>query len=55
MAGKLRGILCAALAGVAVIAPLRSAVAANDDVYTVGNYPVDAQAENAVAVARELV
>jgi hypothetical protein len=49
VAGELRGILCAALAGVAVIAPLRSAVAANDDVYTVGNYPVDAQAENAVA------
>jgi len=32
-----------------LIAPLSVAAAANDDVYTVGNYPVDAQAANAVA------
>ena len=42
-------MLCAALTGFAVLVPLSLAVASNDDVYTVGNYPVDAQAANAVA------
>ena len=28
--------------------PVAPALAANDDVFTVGNYPVDAQAANAV-------
>jgi len=32
-----------------MLAPAGAATAANDDVYTVGNYPVDAQAANAVA------
>ena len=49
MAGRLRNMLCAALTGVAVLMPLSLAVASNEDVYTVGNYPVDAQAANAVA------
>ena len=49
MAGQLRGMLSAALTGIAGLAPFHAAVAANDDVYTVGNYPVDAQAANAVA------
>ena len=48
MAGQLRSILCVALTGFAVLAPDSAAIAANDDVYTVGNYPVDAQAANAV-------
>ncbi len=48
MAGKLRSNLCAALTGFAVLASVSAAIAANDDVYTVGNYPVDAQAANAV-------
>ncbi len=43
-------ILCAGLAGAAALALSASALAAPDDeVYTVGNYPVDAQADNAVA------
>ena len=49
MAGRLRNMLCAALTGFAVLVPLSLALASNDDVYTVGNYPVDAQAANAVA------
>ncbi len=47
--GRLR-ILCIGLAATSVLAPLCAARAASDDdVYTVGNYPVDAQAANAVA------
>ena len=42
-------ILCAGVAGIAVLASWAAAAAPNDDVYTVGNYPVDAQAANAVA------
>jgi hypothetical protein len=45
-------ILCAGLAAALVLAGPVAAVpnaARNDDVYTVGNYPVDAQAANAVA------
>jgi Uncharacterized protein conserved in bacteria (DUF2066) len=49
VAGRLRNMLCVALTGFAVLMPLSLAVASNDDVYTVGNYPVDAQAANAVA------
>lgn len=50
----LRRTLCVGLAGCGVLAALpallgSAAVAANEDVYTVGNYPVDAQAANAVA------
>ncbi len=46
----MKRILCASLGGVALAAACAAAVAApNDDVYTVGNYPVDAQAANAVA------
>ena len=47
-------ILCAGLAAVAALTACSAALAVpnaarNDDVYTVGNYPVDAQAANAVA------
>jgi Uncharacterized protein conserved in bacteria (DUF2066) len=47
-------ILCAALLGAAALADSGQVLAVpnaarNDDVYTVGNYPVDAQAANAVA------
>lgn len=43
-------MLCAALAGaVPLAAPLCVIAAQNDGVYTVGNFPVDAQAGNAVA------
>ena len=54
MGGGLRRIVCAALAGGAALAGLATvavpaALAATDDVYTVGNYPVDAQAADAVA------
>jgi hypothetical protein len=41
--------LSAALGAAVLLVPFCAAVAANDDVYTVGNYPVDAQAANAVA------
>ncbi len=43
--------LCAMLAGL-LIGPA-GALAANDDVFTVGNYPVDAQAANAVAAKKQ--
>jgi len=51
-------ILCAGVAGAAVLAACVSALAVpnaarNDDVYTVGNYPVDAQAANAVAAKKK--
>ncbi len=47
-------ILCVSLAGAIVLAAAGPALAVpnaarNDDVYTVGNYPVDARAANAVA------
>src|SRR5688572_690463 len=41
-------ILAAALFG-----PVGAALAANDDVFTVGNYPVDAQAANAVDAKKQ--
>jgi hypothetical protein len=47
-------ILYASLAGaVALAAAGPSFAAPNDDVYTVGNYPVDAQAANAVAAKKK--
>ena len=50
MRRRLSRILCVALAGCGAVAPLHAAIAGSaDDVYTVGNYPVDAQAANAVA------
>ncbi|HEY7669781.1 MAG TPA: DUF2066 domain-containing protein [Hyphomicrobium sp.] len=54
MQEKRRRILCASLAVAAALAAGAQALAVpnaarNDEVYTVGNYPVDAQAANAVA------
>ena len=49
VAAGLRIILCAALAGSFALAGPIALAAPNDEVYTVGNYPVDAQAANAVA------
>ena len=54
MRAKRKRILCASLAGAAVLAAWAPVLAVpnaarNDEVYTVGNYPVDAQAANAVA------
>jgi hypothetical protein len=37
----------------ALLGPMGPALAANDDVYTVGNYPVDAQAANAVDAKKQ--
>lgn len=45
----LRRALPSSLAALAALSALPLAAATNDDVYTVGNYPVDAQAGNAVA------
>ena len=50
MPGDMSRILCAMITGLAAFGVAASAFAAsNDDVFTVGNYPVDAQAGNAVA------
>lgn len=50
MPGDMSRILCAMIAAAAGLAVAAGAIAApNDEVYTVGNYPVDAQAGNAVA------
>lgn len=49
MAAGLRRTLQVGLAGLAALAAYPLAAATNDDVYTVANYPVDAQAGNAVA------
>jgi hypothetical protein len=49
-----RSFLCAILAGLALAVPAGLAAAApNDDVFTVGNYPVDADAANAVAAKQK--
>jgi len=48
VAGQRRRLRSVALTGLLALAPLNAA-AANDDVYTVGNYPVEAQDANAVA------
>lgn len=50
MPGDMSRFLCAMIAVAASLGVAGSAIAAsNDEVYTVGNYPVDAQAGNAVA------
>ena len=49
-----RNILCAALTGICrCCCRARPRAASNDEVYTVGNYPVDAQAANAVAAKEQ--
>ena len=46
--------LCAVLAGIALAAlPGIGMAAPNDEVFTVGSYPVDAQAANAVAAKQK--
>jgi len=48
-AGLTRTLMAAMAGAAAAAAPLCALAASNDEVYTVGNYPVDAQAANAVA------
>jgi Uncharacterized protein conserved in bacteria (DUF2066) len=49
LAGTARFLCVALLGGCALLLPRSAGAASPDEVYTVGNYPVDAQAANAVA------
>ncbi|MGI9403024.1 MAG: DUF2066 domain-containing protein, partial [Hyphomicrobium sp.] len=54
MRAELKEVLVASFASAAVLAVLGAASAAlGEGVYTVGNYPVDAQAKNAVAAKKK--
>lgn len=52
-AGLTRGLFAAIAGASALAAVLPARAASGDEVYTVGNYPVDAQAKNAVAAKRK--